>query len=127
MLRKVDEQFFQNYLEIVSQPPPVEANSEERLFELLCAYAELQFRAFGGCHCSLCRTHVRHVLTVLAEHKNGDHQEYDCLCTRCFESERAQSHTIHVIAGNTRLTFLSGQKKWVASYTTTAMPARSAG
>lgn len=126
-LRKVDEQFFQDYLEIVSQPPPTEANSEERLFALLCAYAELQFRAFGGRHCSLCGSHVRHVLAILAERENGGHQEFDCLCTRCFESERAQSRTIHVIAGNTRVTFLSGQKKGIVSCSATTVPARNAG
>jgi hypothetical protein len=40
---------------------------------------------------------------VIAERKDGRVDEYECLCTRCYEGERAQSRKIVMQVGEARV------------------------
>lgn len=85
--------------------------SRRKTIELLRAYAELRFRLVGGSHCSICNTHVRHVLPISSERLDGSTKEFDCLCTRCFEGERSVSKAVYVRAGRSTIDFQTGETR----------------
>ncbi len=105
----------QSYLEDISTAI-TQADGVVRKRELLRSYAELQYRISGGGKCSICATHVRHVLPVTRRAHNGTLTHFPCLCTRCFEGERAAAERMSVRAGvvtmhydrEGRVTFESG-------------------
>jgi hypothetical protein len=100
--RQIPAKLFQEYLEGVAQAQEVEA-SELRHSELLRSYAELQFRLNGNARCALCNATVRHKVPIVVERPNGRRDEYACLCTRCYEGEKAQSVRIIQQLGEARV------------------------
>jgi hypothetical protein len=79
--------------------------SNVRHWTLIQCYAELQFKLNGGSKCPMCKAHVRHVVPIRAEHTDGTVQEFDCLCTRCFEGERAISKTVTMHLGEAAVSY----------------------
>ena len=99
-----------DYLEALSRCQK-DQNDEKAKYDLMRAFAELQFCIHGGAKCGVCRSHVRHVISVLSERTDGTRHEYDCLCTRCFESERAVSNKVAVSLGDATIFFhTSGER-----------------
>jgi hypothetical protein len=96
--RQVPAKFLQEYLETMVSAQSFQV-SNTRHWTLIQCYAELQFKLNGGGKCPMCRAHVRHVVPVRAERPDGTVQEYECLCTRCFEGERATSKVITLHLG----------------------------
>ncbi len=93
-----------DYLEALSRCQ-ADQNDEKAQYALMCAFAELQFCIHGGAKCGVCHAHVRHVLQVLSQRPDGTEREYDCLCTRCFESERAIASRVRVSLGEATIHF----------------------
>jgi len=85
----------QEYLETLAEP-----GGQPDRRKVLFSYAELQYKLHGGGRCSMCRSAVRYVLPVRAEHNDGTIAEYVCLCTRCLEGEKAVSARITLTIGN---------------------------
>ena len=101
-LDELEDDLLQRYLETLALVKDIKsANLRNR--ELLSCYAEVQFVLHGGRRCPVCRAHVRHVLPVIAEHLDGGTVEFPCLCTRCFEAERAISRLIVTHLGKARV------------------------
>jgi len=93
---------FQEYLEAVIAAQQFQ-QSNVRTWTLLQCYAEFQFRLNGGGHCAVCRATVRHVIPVTVCRATGEVDEYACLCTRCYEGERARSVKIIQKIGEARV------------------------
>jgi hypothetical protein len=91
--KQIPAKFLQEYLETVEEAQSVKV-SNSRHWMLIQCYAELQFRLNGGSKCPVCRSHVRHVVPVRSEHRDGTVDNFSCLCTRCFEAERAISNVV---------------------------------
>jgi hypothetical protein len=91
-------EYFQEYLEAITQAQQFQV-SNLRHWTLIRCYAELQFRLNGGGKCAICRAAVRHVIPVTAERSDGRRDEFACLCTRCYEGERANSVRISMHIG----------------------------
>ena len=102
--KRIPIRFLQEYLETLAQAEAFQL-SNLRNWSLLSCYAELQYKLNGGSKCSLCRTTVRHVIPVFAEREAGNVDEFACLCTRCFEGERAQSVHIWLKIGEARVQY----------------------
>jgi len=100
--RTISARVFAEYLETVAQAQQFQV-SNLRNWDLLRCYAELQFKLNGGSRCAMCRACVRHVIPVSVERMDGQVDAYDCLCTRCFEGERAQSRKIVQQVGEARV------------------------
>jgi hypothetical protein len=100
--KTISAQVFAEYLETVAQAHEFQV-SNLRNWDLLRCYAELQFRLNGGSRCAMCRACVRHILPVTAEREDGSVDRFDCLCTRCFEGERARSKRIIMQVGEARV------------------------
>lgn len=62
--------------------------------EALLAIADIEFRLYGGGKCAVCRAPVRAVMKTVAVDDAGRRFEYDCLCRRCLEAERAYSRAV---------------------------------
>jgi len=62
--------------------------------EALLAIADIEFRLYGGGKCSVCRAPVRAVMKTIAVDDDGHRFEYDCLCRRCLEAERAYARAV---------------------------------
>jgi hypothetical protein len=100
----VPARFIQEYLEVLTAANEFQT-SNLRNWNLLSCYAELQFKLNGGSKCPLCRAAVRHVVPVIAENTDGSSQEYSCLCTRCFEAERAVHAKLIMQVGEARVEY----------------------
>lgn len=83
-------EYFQEYLEAISRAREFQV-SNLRHWNVIQCYAEFQFRLNGGSKCAICRATVRHVIPVTAIREDGSQDVYPCLCTRCYEGERAKS------------------------------------
>ena len=83
-------EYFQEYLEAVLAAQQFQQSSV-RTWTLLQCYAEFQFRLNGGGHCAICKATVRHIIPVTVCRESGQTDQYSCLCTRCYEGERAKS------------------------------------
>src|SRR4051812_1309584 len=83
-------EYFQEYLEALTRAHDFSV-SNLRHWDLIQCYAEFQFRLNGGSHCAICNATVRHVIPVIAVRKGGREDSWPCLCTRCYEGERALS------------------------------------
>ncbi len=79
--------------------------SNLRNWDLLRSYAELQFKLNGGGHCGMCNAHVRHVIPAHVESPSGATSDYSCLCTRCFEGERAVCERLILQLGEARVEY----------------------
>lgn len=93
-----------DYLEALSRCQK-DRNDERARYDLMRAFAELQFCIHGGAKCSVCHAHVRHVLSITSERADGTRHDFDCLCNRCFESERAVAKQIAVSLGDATIYF----------------------
>jgi bacterioferritin-associated ferredoxin len=93
-----------DYLEALSRCQK-DQNDEHAKYDLMRAFAELQFCIHGGAKCSVCHAHVRHVLAITSERADGTRHNFDCLCNRCFESERAAAKKIAVSLGDATIYF----------------------
>jgi len=102
--RKVTSRFLQEYLETLAQAQNFQY-SNVRHWTLLQCYAEFQFKLNGGSKCPVCRAHVRHVIPIIAERTDGTRKEFSCLCTRCFEGERATSKMVTMQLGDARVEY----------------------
>lgn len=94
----------QDYLEMLVDAQSFKV-SNLRNWTLIQCYAELQFKLNGGTKCPVCRAHVRHVVPVHAEKADGSMVEFKCLCTRCFEAERATSKAVILKMGDATVTY----------------------
>src|SRR5947209_8696579 len=101
-LDELEGDLLQRYLETLALAKDIQ-NTNLRNRKLLSCYAEVQFVLHGGQRCPICHAHVRHVLPVIAEHLDGGTVEFPCLCTRCFEAERAISRVIITHLGKARV------------------------
>jgi hypothetical protein len=95
-------EYFQEYLEAITRAQQFQLSSL-RHWTLIQCYAEFQFRLNGGGNCAICRSTVRHVIPVTAERADGHHDEYACLCARCYEGERANSARIVMHLGEAQV------------------------
>src|SRR3982750_2334964 len=66
---------------------------------LLGAYAEFRYQVQGGTHCTVCRTPVRHTMTVEVRRPNGSTSHFAALCTRCLEGEKALAVSVTLRVG----------------------------
>jgi hypothetical protein len=101
---KLPAKFFQEYLETLAAAQSFQV-SNVRNWNLLRCYAELHFKLNGGAKCAVCRAHVRHVIPATAERPDGTRLEYSCLCTRCFEGERAMSKVLTMGIGEAQVEY----------------------
>jgi hypothetical protein len=97
--RPIPAKFLQDYLETLVDAQSFHV-SNLRNWTLIQCYAELQFKLNGGSKCPVCRAHVRHIVPVRAEKEDGTLKEFKCLCTRCFEAERATSKVVIMRMGD---------------------------
>ena len=95
-------EYFQEYLEAISRAHEFQV-SNLRHWNVIQCYAEFQFRLNGGSKCAICRATVRHVIPVTAVREDGRRDEYACLCTRCYEGERAGSAKMIMSIGETQM------------------------
>src|SRR5881394_1611288 len=102
--KKVPQRFLQEYLEVLAGAQAYQV-SNLRNWDLLRSYAELQYKLNGGGHCSMCRAHVRHVIPAHVEKPDGSATDYSCLCTRCFEGERAMCERLTLQLGEARVEY----------------------
>ena len=99
---KTRADFLQRFLETLVHAQAIQPTNVGH-WTLLQCYAEVQFMLKGGRRCPVCNAHVRHVLPVIAERKDGTRTEFPCLCTRCFEAERAVSRVVVTHLGKIRV------------------------
>jgi hypothetical protein len=102
--KRIPQRFLQEYLEVLAGAQAYQV-SNLRNWDLLRSYAELQYKLNGGSRCQLCRAHVRHVIPTHVERPDGSGKDYSCLCTRCFEGERAQSERVVMQLGEARVEY----------------------
>jgi hypothetical protein len=102
--RPVPAKLLQDYLETLVDAQAFQV-SNLRNWTLIQCYAELQFKLNGGAKCPVCRAHVRHVVSVHVEKEDGTSQDFKCLCTRCFEAERATSKAVIMKLGDATVTY----------------------
>lgn len=106
--KDIPHNVMQDYFESLAETG---GHPDERLEKILGSYAELQYRINGGGKCSMCRATVRHVLPIRVEHKDGSVADFQCLCTRCLEAERALSKRVILTVGKAVLVYTPGEKK----------------
>lgn len=100
---KIDTNDLAEYLAVLARYADIPPDDSEKIRELTRSYAELKFRIMGGSRCAMCNSHVRHVVPVMAERPNGEVKHFPCLCTRCFEGEKAQAAKIFLEIGDNRV------------------------
>ena len=100
----IPSKYLQDYLETLVAARAFQG-SNLRNWSLIQCYAELQFKLSGGTKCPVCRAHVRHIIPVRAEKQDGTAKEFKCLCTRCFEAERATSKVVIMKMGDAAVTY----------------------
>jgi hypothetical protein len=93
--------FLELYFAFLSDSKEMAPDVRER--QAIDNHAELMFRVEGGARCSLCKSHVRHVVQVTI-HKHGIVETHRCLCTRCIEGERAMADEIVFTLGKASVT-----------------------
>ncbi|HUQ50123.1 MAG TPA: hypothetical protein VM056_05355 [Terriglobales bacterium] len=108
--RTVPERFLQEYLEAVAGAHAFQVSNLKN-WDLLRSYAELQYKLNGGGHCGICNAHVRHVIPARVEMADHSVKEYSCLCTRCFEGERATSRKIVLHMGEAAVEYVPREEK----------------
>ena len=101
---RVPPRFVEEYLEVLTRAQSFQTSSV-RHWTLLKCYAELQYKLNGGSKCPVCRAHVRHVIPVTIERVDGKVDQFHCLCTRCFEGERAVSKVLTIQMGDARIDY----------------------
>ena len=100
---KINSQDLDEYFATLARCSESAMDDDTKLRELMRSYAEFKFRVVGGGHCSVCRSHVRHVFPVIAEQESGTVKKLDCLCTRCFEGEKSTAVRMTLVVGENRV------------------------
>jgi hypothetical protein len=124
--RPIPASFLQEYLETMVSAQEFHV-SNLRNWTLIQCYAELQYKLNGGMKCPMCKAHVRHVVPVRTEREDGTITEHPCLCTRCFEGERAVSKVVTLHLGAAEVQHFPrtyGQKTSQAPTTKNTKPKR---
>lgn len=85
------------YLNALESAPSSVLREKKRV--LLGAYAEFRYQVQGGTHCVLCRTHVRHAMTVEVRRGDGTVSQFESLCTRCLEGQKAEAESVMLRVG----------------------------
>lgn len=62
--------------------------------EVLLAIAEIDHRLRGNVKCVGCNAPVRAVMRTVSVDESGQTHEYECLCRRCLEAEKAYSRKV---------------------------------
>ena len=62
--------------------------------EVLLAIAEIDHRLRGNVKCVGCGAPVRAVMRTVSVDDSGQTHEYECLCRRCLEAEKAYSRKV---------------------------------
>lgn len=87
----------QDYLEALAEAAHAATPKEDKL---LFGYAEVKYRMAGGGRCALCKSHVRHVVPVLARRAAGESLAYECLCQRCLQGEIGLAEEVELRIGD---------------------------
>jgi hypothetical protein len=122
---KINSLDLEEYFATLARCSETAMDDDTKLRELMRSYAELKFRVMGGGHCAVCRSHVRHVFPVIAEQSSGEVKELDCLCTRCFESEKSTAVRMVLVVGLNRVKVKLGRHESESMRPRTAKAARS--
>lgn len=117
--RPIPAKFLQDYLQTVVDAQFFKV-SNLRNWNLIQCYAELQFKLNGGTKCPVCRACVRHVVPVQAHKEDGTVKDFKCLCTRCFEAERATSKCVTMHMGDASVTYYPREYGAVSEHGKTA-------
>src|SRR4051812_18353089 len=117
--RPIPAEFLQDYLQSIVDAQLFKV-SNVRNWNLIQCYAELQFKLNGGTKCPICRAHVRHIVPTQVHKPDGSSKEYKCLCTRCFEAERATSKCITMHMGDAKVTYYPREYGAVSEHGKTA-------
>ena len=99
-MRHVTERALQEYFETLAKGDTGDSTTRAR--DLITSYAELKFRREGGGRCQTCRATVRHVLPVAITRADGTKVQFNCLCHRCLEGERATAQSVEITLGLAR-------------------------
>ncbi len=100
---KINAHDLEEYLSVLARYSQVPRDDDEKLRELIRSYAELKFRILGGSKCGMCRAAVRHVVPVISIQDHGEERRFTCLCTRCFEGEKALAQQMFLEMGESRI------------------------
>jgi hypothetical protein len=119
-----DRTLLADLLAAVTTPNNSDRDSERRIMRLISLQAELNYRQDGGGRCSECRTPVRHLVRVVARKTDGSSREFQCLCTRCLEAERATSVSLMLSLGDMRIE-MPNRSGTVESFAPVTMAKRS--
>lgn len=117
--RPIPAEFLQDYLAAIVDAQLFKV-SNLRNWNLIQCYAELQFKLNGGTKCPVCRAHVRHIVSTQVHKVDGSSQDYNCLCTRCFEAERATSKCVILSMGDATVTYFPREYGAVSEHGKTA-------
>jgi hypothetical protein len=101
---RMPQRFLQEYLEVLAGAEASQVTNL-RNWDLLRSYAELQYKLHGGGRCGMCQAHVRHIIPVSVENADGTAKQYGCLCTRCFEGERATAQRVIMKMGEAKVEY----------------------
>jgi hypothetical protein len=96
------QEYFESLSDLARYP-------DRKMEKVLESYSELLYRLNGGGKCSVCRAAVRHVIEVRVERTDGSVHNYECLCTRCLEAERAVSECVVLTIGKAVLEYPCGK------------------
>jgi hypothetical protein len=62
--------------------------------EILLALADINHRLYGHGKCNVCRAPVRAIMRTVGVDDAGQTWEYECLCRRCLEAEKAHCRKV---------------------------------
>ena len=82
--------------------------------EVLLAFAEVDHRLRGNSKCKVCRAPVRAEMRTIGTDDQGRTFEYECLCRRCFEAEKAYCRKVTAYVGGVVFEESVNQKELVA-------------
>ena len=101
-------QVLQDYLEALAEAAEAASPQDHKL---LFGFAEMKYRMVGGGKCSICRSHVRHVVPVFAKREDGQEITYDCLCQRCLLGEVGLAAEVELRIGDARVRYTRDAEK----------------
>jgi hypothetical protein len=82
--------------------------------EVLLAFAEIDHRLRGNSKCQVCRAPVRAEMRTIGTDDHGRIFEYDCLCRRCHEAEKAYCRKVTAYIGGVVFDDFLNSKELVA-------------
>jgi bacterioferritin-associated ferredoxin len=112
---KINAEDLEEYFAALARCSETPMDDDLKLRELMRSYAELKFRIMGGSHCGICNAHVRHVIAVESHQSSNEIKQYECLCTRCFESEKAIAERMILHLGDNCVEVKLSKHRYAAS------------